>query len=78
MEALTIESIESIFKNLASKWPSAIVARSEIGNFSGGVLSARYMANLDCRNEGPPRVRIGGKVAYPVEDLIQWMESRAQ
>lgn len=70
--------MNEVYDELRNKWPSALVARSEVGVFSGGVLSPRYLANLDSKKVGPPRVRIGGKVAYPVEGLIRWMERRTQ
>jgi hypothetical protein len=65
-------------RHLADKWPSSIVAREKTGEFSGGVLEPKTMANFDSAGEGPPRIRIGRKVAYPVESLIAWMEKRAQ
>ena len=34
-------------QELASKWPSSIVARTEIRKFTGGILTERYCANLD-------------------------------
>ena len=65
------------FASLASKWPSAFVARHEVGKFSGGLLHPRTMANKDCLGEGPAgAVRMNRRVAYPVEALIRWMESR--
>jgi predicted DNA-binding transcriptional regulator AlpA len=35
------------------------------------------MANLDSKGEGPPSVRIGRSVAYPVRPLIEWMRQRS-
>jgi hypothetical protein len=65
--------------HLAESWPSSMVARSEVERFSGGILSAGYLANLDCIGRGPTgRIRIGRKVAYPVNALIEWMEARAE
>jgi hypothetical protein len=64
--------------SLASKWPSAFVARSEVSRFSGGLISDRYLANLDSQGAGPPgRVKIGPKVAYPVDALVSWLEARS-
>ncbi|HRT81544.1 MAG TPA: hypothetical protein P5127_00115 [Oscillospiraceae bacterium] len=66
------------FKQLAEKWPSALVARSRISSFTGGVISEKYLANLDSRGLGPAgRVKIGRRVAYPVDALIAWLEARA-
>jgi hypothetical protein len=65
--------------NLADQWPSAYIARSEIKNFTGGVISKKYLANLDSAGKGPEgRIKIGRKVAYPVRNLIAWLESRAE
>ena len=65
--------------DLADKWPSNYVARPEVGKLTGGILNSRYLANLDSRNEGPPgRIRVGGKIVYPVSSLITWLESRVK
>jgi len=64
------------FKILAQKWPSAIVARSEVGKFSGGLLNPRTMANYDSAGVGPKKIKFGKKVGYSAEDLIAWMETR--
>ena len=67
-----------ILKTLADKWPSSIVARTEISVFTGGLLSEKYLANLDSAGKGPEgRVRIGRKICYPVSELIRWLESRS-
>lgn len=67
-----------VFERLASAWPSPLVARSEVGRFSGGLLTPRYLANLDCRGEGPSgRFYVGRKVCYPVYELVEWIQSRA-
>jgi molybdopterin converting factor small subunit len=67
------------FQNLADKWPSPFVVRDRIELFGGGMITARYIANLDSAGKGPAgRFRIGRKVAYPVEELIKWLEERSQ
>ncbi len=66
------------FKMLAERWPSAIVARHEVGKFSGGLIHPRTLANKDSLGEGPrDRIVVGRKVAYTVEALIEWLEKRA-
>jgi hypothetical protein len=64
-------------KHLADRWPSSIVARRKVGDFSGGVLTEKYMANLESLGQGPMRLHIGRQVVYPVDSLIDWMEKRA-
>ncbi|MFQ5328718.1 MAG: hypothetical protein ACE5D4_01870 [Thermodesulfobacteriota bacterium] len=66
------------FQALADRWPSPIVARGDVKEFSGGVLNSKTLANLDSIGEGPPRGRMGRKVFYEVAALCQWMEKRAQ
>ena len=63
---------------LADRWPSQIVARTEIGRFTGGLISEKYLANLDSAGLGVAgRFRVGRKVVYPVAEVIRWLESRA-
>jgi hypothetical protein len=72
-------SISPTIKALLDRWPSAIVARSEVRTFSGGAISPGYLANLDSAGAGPPGAfRLGSKVCYPVDRLAEWLESRAQ
>lgn len=64
--------------NLKKSWPSPFVARQEIKKFSGGIMSVKYIANLDSQGLGPRgRIKIGRKVAYPVDALVEWLESRS-
>jgi hypothetical protein len=66
------------FHLMAEKWPSLFVARSEVKRFSGGILTGKYLANLDCAGKGPPgRIRVGRKVAYRVDSLVEWLQSRS-
>ena len=64
------------FKSLAEKWPSSIVARSEIKKFSGGLISAKTLANAQWKGVAPRSYQFGKKVFYHVDDLIQWMSER--
>lgn len=62
---------------MAERWPCPYVARSEVGRFSGGILNPRSLANLDSAGKGPAgRIRVGRKVAYPVDKLVAWLEAR--
>lgn len=69
----------SIFQEMADKWPSAFVARTEAEKFTGGIISEKYIANLDCQGKGPAgRIRCGRKVAYPVTEFVKWLEARSE
>jgi len=68
--------IQKHFQELATKWQSTFVSRDQVEIFTGGIISPGRMANLDCLGEGPKRIRIGRKIAYPVKSLIQWLSER--
>ncbi len=64
------------FDVMREKWPSEYVARTEVSRFTGGLISPRTMANIDCLGTGPSeKIRLGKKVAYPVDALIEWLNS---
>ena len=66
----------TLSERLIASWQSPIVARSEVGRFSGGILHPRTMANLDSLGQGPGKIVIGGKVGYYTEVLAKWTEDR--
>lgn len=69
---------KSIWDEAAERWPSSVVARTEIGKFTGGAMSEKYIANLDSLGEGPSvRLKTGRKVLYPVIPLTQWLVGRS-
>jgi len=64
---------------MADRWDSPYVAREEVKKFTGGIINPRTLANLDSKGEGPSgRVRVGRKIAYPVDKFIEWLEARAE
>ena len=68
-------------EELARKWPSPLVARSQhaLDRFSGGILNARTLANADSLGTGPSKkIQIGRKVAYPADSLVEWMKARVR
>jgi hypothetical protein len=63
---------------LKNRWPSGVVARTQIPTFTGGAMSEKYVANLDSQGAGPDgRFKIGRKVVYPIDNLIRWLEARS-
>ncbi len=71
--------MESLFQEMANKWPSAVVARSEIKKFTGGAFSGGYLANEDSRGRGPAeRLLVGKRVVYSVRSLVEWLERRSR
>jgi hypothetical protein len=70
--------IKVTLQSLADKWPSSYVARQEVKQFSGGIISEKYLANLDCQGRGPARIKVGRKIAYRADDLVTWLEARSK
>ena len=54
-----------------------IIARDSVEQLLGGVISPKYLANLDSLGQGPERMRIGRKIAYRTSDLLTWLSKRA-
>ena len=66
------------FSELATGWPP-FIARGEIEKFSGGLISSKYIANLDSKGSGPGnRVRVGRKIGYETRALVEWLQNRAE
>jgi hypothetical protein len=71
-------SIANLLASMADKWPSSVIARTEVERFTGGIVSEKYLANLDSEGRGPEgRVRIGRKIVYPVHEFVKWLETRS-
>ena len=71
-------TIEQIFENLTKTAPE-ILTRKRLYELTGGLVSEKSLANMDCIGEGIlPRMRIGGKVAYPKEAALAWLKQRCE
>ena len=66
----------TLSEKLIASWQSPIVARAQVGTFSGGLLHPRTMANLDALGAGPGKIVAGRRVAYDRDELARWLESR--
>lgn len=66
------------FQKMKENWPSEVVARRKIDEFTGGAYSRGTMANLDSKGEGPVRIRIGPRVVYPKNELVVWLMRRSK
>ena len=61
---------------LAGNSRNCVGAKSPL---TGGIVNVRYLANLDSIGKGiKGRVKVGRKIAYPVKELIAWLESRSE
>ena len=67
----------SDLRKLAKDLPP-IISRDHVEDLLGGIISSKRLANLDSLGEGPKRMRIGRKVAYYTEDLLEWLYLRTK
>jgi hypothetical protein len=68
-----------VIRQLAQKWPSTFVPRNQVREFTGGLYSGGYLANLDSLGAGPEgRFSIGRQTCYSVESLCDWLCARLE
>lgn len=73
------EAATAVIKAAAAKFEGTFICRDKVESFTGGALSARYLANLDSRNEGiPGAFKVGRRQCYPIEALVSWLISRLE
>lgn len=73
------EAAVKVVREAGKKWPSTIVARTQVPQFTGGAYSDRTMANRDSDGDGPSGAfKIGRNVVYPVDSLCDWLISRIE
>lgn len=55
----------------------AYISRKQVAEHFQGLISAKYLANLDCQQKGPKAYRFGGrKVVYNRDDFLEWLDGR--
>ncbi len=68
-----------IFSEMAARWPSSVVARAEVKQFTGGGISPKTLANADSKGSGPGgRFFIGRRICYPVLNLVEWLRQNGK
>ncbi len=64
-------------KRFMDDWKSTLVARTRIDEFTQGMYKANSMATFDSLGTGVlPRFKIGKKVFYKTEDVINWISKK--
>ena len=65
------------FTQIIKNNQSGYILRTNLTKATGGLLHGRTMANLDSQNIGiPGRITLGRKVAYPVESVVKYLQSK--
>jgi hypothetical protein len=68
--------MDFIFDSMIDRWPSGVFVRSEVKKFTGGLISPTTQANYDSAGDGPPRIKMGRKVVYPVKEYVSWLKAK--
>ena len=70
--------IDKIIDQMAENWPSNVVSRKCIREFTGGSLSPKTLANEDANGTGPEgRFLLMNQVCYPKDSVLAWLKSRS-
>ena len=65
--------ISDIFKD----WHSPCITRDQLYRVTGGLIHPRTIRNLDSLGKGiDGKFFIGRKVAYPIDEVIKYLERR--
>ena len=67
----TLEIIESLRQVLPP-----VFSRQTVEKVLGGIISARTLANLDCKKKGPPRKYLSNTVVYEKNGFLIWLAAR--
>lgn len=73
-----MQSFDQIIRSIEQEAPP-ILTRNAIEKVTGGAISAKTLANLDCIGGGiSERVTVGRKVAYPRAAFIEWLRRQLE
>ncbi len=66
------------FSQIIKNCPSGYILRKDLNVKTDGLLHGRTMANLDSMGDLgiQGRISIGRKVAYPVEAVVEYLQSK--
>lgn len=71
--------MSDVFDRIAMNWKSPVVARREVGTFTGGAVSPKSLANHDSMGTGiAERYVVGRNVVYPVGALVDWLRAHTK
>ena len=72
-------STKDIWDELGEAWGCPVVAREQIGVFTGGLVHPNTMRNCDSRGEGPGKICLSSrKIGYKTTNLVSWLRQRAE
>ena len=70
---------DEVFELMAKQHGSSIVARADMGKFSGGAITPKWCANQDSLGDGiKGRFYIGRRCVYPVAEVIAFLKTHSR
>ncbi len=74
-----LDQRKEVVKNIIAQAGCPIISRKEAARLSGGLISEKTLANLDCLGEGPgEKIRLGKRIGYSVESYATWFADRIE
>jgi len=60
---------------MAEKWPSNIIARKKVGEFTGHIVTGKTVANYEAKGEGPDgKIKFGRNAGYIKAPFVAWLK----
>jgi hypothetical protein len=70
------KELPELYRQLVDKWDKHFLMRSEVPEFTMGLLSSQRLADLHTLNQGPPHQKVSNKAVYNPVDFAYWMYQR--
>ena len=69
-----MKTLDEIFSNMETNAPE-LMTRKQITKLTGGIISEKYLANLDWQRKGiEPRYQSFNKIVYPRAAVIDFLK----
>ena len=69
--------MKTIIEEILDSCPGPVISRKEAAKLTGGLISEKYLANLDCEGKGPKgRIHIGRRAGYRSDSFVLWLTER--
>lgn len=72
-ETITIRALDMLKQECPPMF-----GRTSVPRLFPGIISEKTLANLACRGEGPPFLKMARRVIYERESFIQWLEGELE
>jgi len=67
---------EKVETALRTNYPIGYILRGDLTRATGGILKSTSISVRDCEGTGIPSIKMGRKVAYKIEDVIDYLKKK--